>query len=138
MLLIFTRKLMRTRGGSSLPISADTSLRYCQLLTRVGNGVGVGCHTWANRAARRSDAWLDPPTQIGGCGCCIGLGLVCRPSKEKNRPWNDTGSGSQHAFHSRRYSLVRAPRSRCGTSSAAYSISFQPEPTPTMARPLDI
>src|ERR1700759_454217 len=39
--------------------------------------------------------------------------------REKILPANDTLPGAQHIGHSRRYSLVRAPRSRNGTPSAA-------------------
>ena len=35
--------------------------------------VPIGYQASPNRAARRSDGPLSPPTQIGGCGCCTGL-----------------------------------------------------------------
>ena len=58
--------------------------------------------------------------------------------KDTNLPANDTLPGAQHACHTRRYSSVRAPRSRNGTPSAANSASFHPAPTPTVSRPPDI
>jgi hypothetical protein len=101
-------------------------------------GNGVGCHTAANRAARRIAASLAPPIQIGGCGCCSGLGLTCISANETNLPANDTLPGAQHARQRRRYSLVRAPRSWNGTPSAANSASFHPTPMPAISRPPDM
>jgi hypothetical protein len=57
---------------------------------------------------------------------------------EKNLPANETLPGAQQACQTRRYSLVRAPRSWNGTPSAANSASFQPAPTPAISRPPDI
>ena len=60
-----TLKLMRV-GSGVRPIAtpASRSLVWASIIWAIGNG--VGCHTAANPAARRSAALLVPPIQIGG------------------------------------------------------------------------
>src|ERR1700722_9471485 len=99
-------------------------------------GIGVGCHTAANRAARRSAASLVPPIQIGGGR--TGLGLTCMSVNETNRPANDTFPGVQQACQRRRYSLGREPRPWNGSPGGADSAPFHPTPIPAMTRPPDI
>src|SRR5215471_13808734 len=101
-----TRKLIRV-GIGSRPAVSHARRKASRRSASWATGNGVGCHTAAKRAARRSAASLAPPIQIGGCGCCTGLGLTCMLENEKNLPAKETLPGAQQACQRRRYSLVR-------------------------------
>src|SRR5271166_6653325 len=117
MVLNSTRKLIRV-GIGARPIASQALRNAACRSTSWATGSGVGCHTAANLAARRSAASLVPPIQIEGWGCCTGLGLTNMSVNEKNLPENDTVPGAQHASQRRKYSFVRAPRSWNDTPSA--------------------
>ena len=85
-----TRKLIRVAGGSCRPIRSQAARSDARRSIRSASGVGVGCQTAANRAARRSAASLKPPIQTGGCGCCSGLGLTYMSENAKNLPVHET------------------------------------------------
>src|SRR6516225_11763333 len=137
MVLNSTRKLMRV-GIGARSIWSHARRNAVWRSTSAAIGSGVGCHSAAKRAARRSAASLVPPIQIGGCGCCTGFGLTCISENEKYLPANETLPGAQQACHRRKYSLVRDPRSWNGTPSAENSASFQPARTPAISGPPDI
>ncbi len=83
-------------------------------------------------------AGLSPPTQMGGCGFCTGLGRKLMPEKLTYSPAN-AGSSSVHSvLHARRYSSVTRPRrSKGGAPTASNSSFIQPAPTPKMTRPAE-
>src|SRR5215471_1038448 len=97
-----TRKLIRV-GIGSRPAVSHARRNAARRSTSWATGSGVGCHTAAKRAARRSAASLAPPIQIGGCGCWMGFGFTCMSANETNLPENDTLPGAQHACQRRRY-----------------------------------
>jgi hypothetical protein len=92
-LLNSTRKRIRVGIGSRM-IASHANRSAARRSTNWVTGIGVGCHTAANCAARRSAASLAPLIQIGGCGCWSGLGLTCISAKETNLPSNDTLPGA--------------------------------------------
>jgi len=73
--------------------------------------VAAECHPSPSRAARRMAAGLSPPTQIGTCGFCTGLGANPQSSIWKYAPAKRGCSSVHRTFMSRRYSSMRRPRS---------------------------
>jgi hypothetical protein len=83
---------------------------------------------------RRSAARLWPPTQIGGCGFCTGLGSKVSPLNCVYVP-----ERRRRAVHSsciaRRCTSVIGPRSAKSTPSIALSAATHPAPMPSTTRP---
>ena len=98
----------------------------------------IGYHASPSATVRRNAAGLSPPTQIGGCGFCSGLGLKLMFSNFAYLP-SKRGSSSVHSvLNIRRYSSVTLPRSENGGAPMARnSSSIQPAPIPTVTRPCD-
>src|SRR2546425_23919 len=93
---------------------------------------------WATdrRPARRSAAGLSPPTQMGGCGRCTGLGANRTCAKRQYVPSNVGVSCVHSSRKARIYSLLTAPRSSNGGAAMATNSSrIHPTPHPTMTRP---
>ena len=95
----------------------------------------IGCHAAPNSHVRRSAARLWPPTQIGGCGFCTGLGSKVSPLNCVYVPANDGARAVHSSCIARRCSSVIGPRSAKGTPSIALSAATQPAPMPSTTRP---
>ena len=89
-------------------------------------------------AARRSAAGVEPPTQIGGRGCCTGRGRMADVAhRATSRPSCSGYSSRNAAATSSIASSSSAPRRVKSTPRAANSASRCPAPTPRMTRPPD-
>src|ERR1700675_1461348 len=98
----------------------------------------MGYQASASRPARRSATGLSPPTQMGGCGFCSGLGAKATLAKLQYLPANVGLSLVHSSLKARIYSSVTAPRlSYGGAPIASNSSRIQPTPQPTMSRPLE-
>src|SRR5687768_4340088 len=98
----------------------------------------MGYQASASRPARRSATGLSPPTQMGGCGFCTGLGAKATLAKRQYVPANVGLSLVHSSLKARMYSSLTAPRlSYGGAPMASNSSRIQPTPQPTMSRPLE-
>ena len=96
----------------------------------------IGCQAAPNSTVRRSAARLWPPTQIGGCGFCTGLGSKMSPLNCVYLPANDGAAAGPQLLHrlaGTRRSWRRARRT--ARRASALSAATQPAPMPSTTRP---
>ena len=88
---------------------------------------------------RRSAGPLSPPTQIGGCGFCTGLGSK-QDVVEADVLAGEAAASAlvQSSMKALMYSSVTLPRSaKSGAWIASNSSFIQPAPMPSVSRPPD-
>ena len=90
-----------------------------------------------SRGARRPGS--APPTWIGGCGFCTGLGQANTGSKSTSLPWYSALSWVQICLH-RLDPLAQQLEARSRSAVPWFSISsaFQPPPIPNRKRPFEM
>ena len=79
---------------------------------RAGSGPKVAIRWWPSLAALRTPRGPRAPIQIGGWGCCTGLGERRRSRTRWKRPSKVTRSSRNRRSISAKPSRIRAPRSR--------------------------
>ena len=97
----------------------------------------VACQPSPSVTTRRKAPGLSPPTQIGGCGFCTGLGAKPMSRKRKNSPSKDGVRAVHSSLKTRRISSAWRPRAWKGAPRISSSSFHQPTPTPQISRPLD-
>ena len=97
----------------------------------------VACQPSPSVATRRNAPGLSPPTQIGGCGFCTGLGANPTSRKRKNSPSKAGLSWVHSALNTRSASSAWRPRWWNGAPRISSSSFHQPTPTPTISRPCE-
>ena len=88
----------------------------------------VACQPSPSVTTRRKAPGLSPPTQIGGCGFCTGLGAKPMSRKRKNSPSNEGLSSDHSALKTFRISSAWRPRRWNGTPRISSSSFHQPTP----------
>ncbi len=97
----------------------------------------IGIQPSPNSTTRSNVVGPSPPTMIGGCGFCSGLGSAQILSKFTNSPWNSASRLVQISFMASTRSRSRRQRVLKAVPWSSISSAFQPPPMPNRKRPPD-